>query len=95
MVSTATIKLSKAEIDRVVRSLVVSIRISDVFDYNSDSNEKAYFTTLKDDFVKIKRMLDDGEQEYRNGDQTENGYHTVSVTDANYKYSEDICENCE
>ena len=81
MVSTATIKLSKAEIDRVVRSLVVSIRISDVFDYNS---EKANFTTLKDDFVKIKRMLDDGEQEYRNGDQTENGYHTVKV-----------CENCE
>ena len=84
MVSTATIKLSKAEIDRVVRSLVVSIRISDVFDYNSETNEKAYFTTLKDDFVKIKRMLDDGEQEYRNGDQTENGYHTVNV-----------CENCE
>ena len=84
MVSTATIKLSKAEIDRVVRSLVVSIRISDVFDYNSETNEKAYFTTLKDDFVKIKRMLDDGEQEYRNGDQTENGYHTVKV-----------CENCE
>ncbi len=81
MVSTATIKLSKAEIDRVVRSLVVSIRISDVFDYNS---EKANFTTLKDDFVKIKRMLDDGEQEYRNGAQTENGYHTVKV-----------CDNCE
>jgi|TARA_Y100000310_G_scaffold40185_1_gene37694 dimeric dUTPase (all-alpha-NTP-PPase superfamily) len=81
MVSTATIKLSKAEIDIVVRSLVVSIRISDVFDYNS---EKANFTTLKDDFVKIKRMLDDGEQEYRNGAQTENGYHTVKV-----------CDNCE
>jgi len=81
MVTTATIKLSKAEIDRVVRSLVVSIRISDVFDYNS---EKANFTTLKDDFVKIKRMLDDGEQEYRNGAQTENGYHTVKV-----------CDNCE
>jgi len=84
MVSTATIKLSKAEIDRVVRSLVVSIRISDVFDYNGETNEKANFTTLKDDFVKIKRMLDDGEQEYRNGDQTENGYHTVKV-----------CETCE
>jgi len=84
MVSTATIKLSKAEIDRVLRSLVVSIKISDVFDYNSDSNEKAYFTTLKDDFVKIKRMLDDGEQEYRDGDQAENGYHTVKV-----------CDNCE
>ena len=68
MVSTATIKLSKAEIDRVLRSLVVSIKISDVFDYNNDSNEKAYFTILKDDFVKIKRMLDDGEQEYREED---------------------------
>ena len=38
MVSTATIKLSKAEIDRVLRSLVVSIKISDVFDHNNDSN---------------------------------------------------------
>ena len=95
MVSTATIKLSKAEIDRVIRSLVVSIRISDVFDYNGETNEKANFNTLKDDFVKIKRMLDDGEQEYRNGDQTENGYHTVSATDVGYKYAEDICENCE
>ena len=84
MVSTATIKLSKAEIDRVVRSLVLSIRVSDVFDYKNKTEEKAYFTTLKDDYLKIKRMLDDGEQEYRNGNQTENGYHTVEV-----------CETCE
>ncbi len=73
MVSTATIKLSKAEIDRVVRSLVVSIRISDVFDYNS---EKANFTTLKDDFVKIKRMLDDGE--YKAGKKEGQGIYTYS-----------------
>jgi hypothetical protein len=29
-------------------------------------------------------MLDDGEQEYRDEDQAENGYHTVKV-----------CDNCE
>ena len=84
MVSTATIKLTKAEIDRVVRSLVLSMKVSDVFDYNNETGEKAFFTTLKDDFVKIKRMLDDGEQEYRNGAKSENGYYNVKV-----------CEECE
>ena len=84
MVSTATIKLTKAEIDRVVRSLVLSIKVSDVIDYNSKTGEKAYFNTLKDDFVKIKRMLDDGEQEYRNGTPTEGEYYNVQV-----------CEECE
>ena len=81
MVSTATIKLTKAEMDRVVRSLVLSIKVSDVFE---KTEEKSYFNTLKDDFVKIKRMLDEGEQEYRNGDIPENGYHNVKV-----------CERCE
>ena len=84
MVSTATIKLTKAEIDRVLRSLVLSIKVSDVIDYNSKTGEKAYFKTLKDDFVKIKRMLDDGEQEYRNGTPTEGEYFSVQV-----------CEECE
>ena len=85
MVSTATIKLTKAEIDRVVRSLVLSIKVSDVFDYKNQTDEKAFFTTLKDDFVKIKRMLDDREQEYRNGNgMTEDKYYTVQV-----------CEECE
>ena len=83
MVSTATIKLTKAEIDRVIRSLVLSMKVSDVFD--NGTNEKSHFTTLKDDFVKIKRMLDDGEQEYRNGNgMTEDKYYTVQV-----------CEECE
>jgi len=81
MVSTATIKLTKAEIDRVVRSLVLSIKVSDVFE---KTEEKSYFNTLKDDFVKIKRMLDDGEQEYRNGSPTEGDYYNVQV-----------CEECE
>lgn len=83
MVSTATIKLTKAEIDRVIRSLVLSMKVSDVFD--NGASEKSNFTTLKDDFVKIKRMLDDGEQEYRNGNgMTEDKYYTVQV-----------CEECE
>ena len=83
MVSTATIKLTKAEIDRVIRSLVLSMKVSDVFD--NGASEKSHFTTLKDDFVKIKRMLDDGEQEYRNGNgMTEDKYYTVQV-----------CEECE
>lgn len=83
MVSTATIKLTKAEIDRVIRSLVLSMKVSDVLDYRT--SEKSHFTTLKDDFVKIKRMLDDGEQEYRNGNgMTEDKYYTVQV-----------CEECE
>ncbi len=84
MVSTATIKLTKAEIDRVVRSLVLSMKVSDVLGYNSENGENAYFNTLKDDFVKIKRMLDEGEQEYRNGSPTEGDYYNVQV-----------CEECE
>ena len=79
MVSTATIKLTKAEIDTVVRSLVLSIKVSDVLEYNNGSSEKAFFNTLKDDFIKIKRMLDDGEQEYRNGSPTEGQYYNVQV----------------
>ena len=83
MVSTATIKLTKAEIDRVIRSLVLSMKVSDVFE--NGASEISHFTTLKDDFVKIKRMLDDGEQEYRNGNgMTEDKYYTVQV-----------CEECE
>ena len=81
MVSTATIKLTKAEIDRVVRSLVLSIKVSDIFE---KTEETSRFDRLKEDFVKIKRMLDDGEQEYRNGDIPENGYHNVKV-----------CERCD
>ena len=81
MVSTATIKLTKAEIDRVVRSLVLSIKVSDIFE---KTEETSRFDRLKEDFVKIKRMLDDGEQEYRNGAKSENGYYNVKV-----------CEECE
>jgi len=81
MVSTATIKLTKAEIDKVVRSLVLSIKTSEMFDYNNDNGDKEAFMRLKDDFVKIKRMLDEGEQEYRNGDAHENGYYNVQVCD--------------
>ena len=81
MVSTATIKVTKAEIDRVVRSLVLSIKVSDIFE---KTEETSRFDRLKEDFVKIKRMLDEGEQEYRNGDIPENGYHNVKV-----------CERCD
>tara|TARA_Y100001951_G_C11027781_1_gene123266 strand:+ start:166 stop:366 length:201 start_codon:yes stop_codon:yes gene_type:complete len=63
MVSTATIKLTKAEIDSVIRALALLIKVSDFFNFQSEEDEIPSFVRLKDDFLKIKRQLDEGEQQ--------------------------------
>ncbi len=63
MISTATIKLTKAEIDSVIRALVLLIKVSDSFNFQSEEDEIPSFVRLKDDFLKIKRQLDEGEQQ--------------------------------
>jgi len=63
MVSTATIKLTKAEIDSTIRALTLLIKVSDFFNFQSEEDEIPSFIRLKDDFLKIKRQLDEGEQQ--------------------------------
>ena len=63
MVSTATIKLTKAEIDSVLRALTLLIKVSDFFNFQSEEDEIPSFVRLKEDFLKIKRQLDEGEQQ--------------------------------
>jgi len=63
MVSTATIKLTKAEIDSTIRALTLLIKVSDFFNFQSEEDEIPSFVRLKDDFLKIKRQLDEGEQQ--------------------------------
>jgi len=66
MVSTANIKFTKAEIDQLVRTLSLYVKVSDYFNILSENEEKKQFIKLKDDLVKIKRNLDEGEQQVRN-----------------------------
>ena len=63
MVSTATIKLTKAEIDSTIRALTLLIKVSDFFNFQNEEDEIPSFVRLKDDFLKIKRQLDEGEQQ--------------------------------
>ena len=63
MVSTATIKLTKAEIDSVLSALTLLIKVSDFFNFQSEEDEIPSFVRLKEDFLKIKRQLDEGEQQ--------------------------------
>ena len=65
MISTATIKLTKAEIDTVIRSLVLLIKVSDFFNFQVEIDERPSFIKLKEDFTEIKRKLDEGEQQTR------------------------------
>jgi hypothetical protein len=66
MISTANIKFTKAEIDQLVRTLSLYVKVSDYFNILSENEEKKQFIKLKDDLVKIKRNLDEGEQQVRN-----------------------------
>ena len=65
MVSTATIKLTKAEIDTIIRSLALLTKVSDFFNFQGEIDEIPSFIKLKEDFVKIKHKLDEGEQQTR------------------------------
>jgi len=66
MISTANIKFTKAEIDQLVRTLSLYVKVSDYFNILSENEEKKQFIKLKDDLIKIKRNLDEGEQQVRN-----------------------------
>jgi len=66
MTSTANIKLTKAEIDQLIRTLSLYVKVSDYFNILSKNEEKKQFVKLKDDLIKIKRDLDEGEQQVRN-----------------------------
>ena len=88
MVSTATIKLTKAEIDKVVRSLVLSIKTSEMFDYNNDNGDKESFLRIKDDFIKIQKQITEGERQVSiNGTKQNNTTQTT--------YNPAYCETCE
>lgn len=66
MTSTANIKFTKAEIDQLIRTLSLYVKVSDYFNILSKNEEKKQFVKLKDDLIKIKRDLDEGEQQVRN-----------------------------
>ena len=66
MTSTANIKFTKAEIDQLIRTLSLYVKVSDYFNILSENEEKKQFIKLKDDLIKIKRNLDEGEQQVRN-----------------------------
>ena len=66
MTSTANIKLTKAEIDQLIRTLSLYVKVSDYFNILSKNEEKKQFVKLNDDLIKIKRDLDEGEQQVRN-----------------------------
>ena len=66
MTSSANIKITKSEIDQLIRALSLYEKVSSYFNILSENEEKAQFVKLKDDLVKIKRDLDEGEQQVRN-----------------------------
>tara|TARA_R100000458_G_C8258953_1_gene234668 strand:+ start:1343 stop:1552 length:210 start_codon:yes stop_codon:yes gene_type:complete len=63
MVSTATIKFTKAEIDSLIRTLTLYLKVADFFNILSKEEDKQQFLKLKEDLLNIKRELDKGEQE--------------------------------
>lgn len=83
---TAVIKLTKSEVNKVIRSLVLSAKTAEMFDYNNDNGDKESFTRLKEDFIKIQNQLTEGERQVTiNGTQS-NGETTYEAAD---------CDTCE
>jgi len=64
--STANIKFTKAEIDQLIRTLSLFEKVSNYFNILSENEESKQFIKLKEDLIKIKRQLDEGEQQVRN-----------------------------
>ena len=80
---TAMIKLTKSEINKTIMSLVLSVKISEVFDYNNDNGDKESFMRLKDDFIKIQSQILEGERQVTiNGTKT-NEKTTYASADCN------------
>ena len=59
--SSANIRLNKSEIEKVIRSLILSLRISEMFLLEEDFS---CFVKLKDDFMDIKKQLEEKEESY-------------------------------
>ena len=83
---TALIKLSKSEINKVIRSLILSVKIAEMFDYNNDNGDKESFTKLKNDFIKMEDQITEGERKV-----SINGTNTEKET----TYKAAYCDTCE
>ena len=79
MVSTATIKFSRQEIEQLIKSIVLRLKSS--ASLGLDEEEESY-NRLKKDLKNIRQQLTNGEQE-------SNGHITKE------EFYGDICENCE
>ena len=65
MISTATIKFSRQEIEQLIKSIVLRLKIGESNLFGKD-NEKLSYETLKKDLVGIKQRLTEGEQQTSN-----------------------------
>ena len=57
--SSALIRLTKSEIENVIRALVLSLRVSKNFALKEDISS---FIKVKDDFMDIKKQLEEKEE---------------------------------
>ena len=81
MVSTATIKFSRQEVEQLIKAIVLRIKIGESNLFGKDS-EKLSYETLKKDLVGIKQQLNEGEHQ-SNGHITQKDFYGES------------CESCE
>mgnify|MGYP003134460575 FL=1 len=81
MVSTATIKFSRQEIEQLIKAIVLRLKIGESNLFGED-NEKSSYETLKEDLIRIKQQLTEGEQQ-TNGQVTQEEFYGSA------------CENCE
>ena len=83
---TAVIKLTKSEVNKVIRSLVLSAKTAEMFDYNNDNGDKESFMRLKEDFIKIQNQLTEGERQGSINGTKPNGETTYQAAN---------CDTCE
>ena len=79
MISTATIKFSKQEIEQLIKSIVLRLKVGSTL--GLDEEEESY-NRLKKDLKNIRQQLTNGEHE-------SNGHITKE------EFYGDACENCE
>lgn len=77
---TATIKLSKEEVEKVILSLTVLVQIKVISD--EDNNDIRAIEKLREDFIKIKNFIIEGEKEHLEKSKTqEDFYGTINNED--------------
>ena len=81
MVSTVTIKFSRQEIEQLIKAIVLRLKIGESNLFGED-NEKPSYETLKEDLIRIKQQLTEGEQQ-TNGQVTQEEFYGSA------------CESCE